>query len=134
MKGCLKGFVGFIVVLAVISAVAGIVVFTMLNTAKNADTYDFGADQITSVKSVLGMRSIGEMSTSTEDGVTVKSYEYTSKTGAQDVEQYVAYLTENEGVVPDGGVYVKQSADAGKVLKVEIASTQDGFCLTITKE
>lgn len=134
MKGCLKGTVGFFVVLAVISIVAGIIVFTTLNMAKNADVYDFGADQIASVKSVLGARSVGRMSTSTDGGVTVKSYEYNSKTGAQDVEQYAAHLTANEGFVMDGDMYVKASADTGKILKLEIAAADNGFNLTIIKE
>ncbi len=134
MKGCLKGTVGFFVVMIVISVVAGIIVFTTLNTTKNADVYDFGADQIASVKSVLGVRSVGRISTSTDGGVTVKSYEYKSNTSAQDVEQYTAHLTANEGFVVDGDVYVKASADTGKILKLEIVTADNGFNLTITKE
>ncbi len=128
-----KRIIGFVLCI-VISAVVGIGVFTMLNSVKNADVYDFGADQIASVKSVLGVRSVGNISSSTDGDVAVKSYEYKSNTGAQDVEQYAAHLVANEGFVLDGTVYVKASADAGKILKLEIATTDNGFRLAITKE
>ncbi len=124
----------FFVIFVVIAIVAGVAIIMSLNAVKNADFYDFGSDKIASVKTVLGTRSVGGISSSTADGIATKSYEYRSNLGAQDIESYTAYLTQSEGFVSEGDVYAKPSVEDGKILKLEIVPTEKGFRITITKE
>lgn len=131
------GILGGIIVLGIILCV---VVFSILNNQKNADYYVLGTDKIASVKTVIGVREMSGVSTSIQNGVSAKTYNYKSETSTNDVSQYVTYLVEDEGFIPtilnqqsDQPVYAKKSVDEGKILILTIVDTGFGYTLTIQK-
>ncbi len=132
--------VGGVAALAVaVCIIVGIFVFSIVNKQKKADYYTLGNDQIASVKLAVGERNIVSVSTRTANGVTTKEYEYKSSTSASDIEQYEAYLQEQEGFIittlnDEKQIFLgKNSADEGKILIVEIVDTHFGYILTIRK-
>lgn len=138
MKKAICILIGIIVGIIVLAAIICVVVFSALNKTKNADYYDLGSDQISSVKAVLGVRNINRVSTSNNNGIITKLYEYRSNTSTEDIEQYIAYLTENEGFIltslnNNQQVYAKESNDKGKLLLLDITNNGFGFTLTIKK-
>lgn len=133
----LLGILGGIIVLVIILCV---VVFSILNKQKNADYYVLGSDQIASVKTVIGVRDITGVSTSTQNGVSSKIYNYKSETSTNDVNQYITYLVEQEGFIlttlnqqSDQTVYAKESVDDGQVLILTIVDSGFGYTITMQK-
>lgn len=140
MKKSVKVVLGILGGIIVLGIILGMVVFSVLNNQKNADYYTLGADQIASVKTVVGVREISGVSTSTQNGVSAKTYDYKSETSTTDVSQYVTYIVEEEGFIPtilnqqsDQPVYAKESVDEGKILIITIDDTGFGYTLTLQK-
>lgn len=140
MSKTVKIVLGIIAVMIVLAAILCGVVFSILNSQKNANYYTLGNDEIISVKSVIGVRNILGVSATIQNGVSEKSYNYTSKTSSEDIKKYLTYLVEEEGfkstVLNQNGdypVYVKMSADQGKKLILTMIENGFGYTLTIQK-
>lgn len=131
------GILGGIIILGIILCVS---VFSIVNRQKNADYFVLGNDQIASVKNVIVVREISGVSTSAQNGVSVKTYHYISESSTNDISQYVTYLVEEEGFIPtilnqqnDQSVYAKMFADKGKIQVLTVDDTGFGYTLTIQK-
>ena len=80
------------------------------------------------------------VSTSTNNGIQTKKYEYQSETAQQDVDQSMKYLNEEEGyhvlkLENEDNVlsYGKESIDEGNVILINIDTTSFGYAITIRK-
>ena len=132
-------FVGGIA--AVIAGAAGAV-----NKAANADYYELGNDRIPSVKHVLGeKRKITSASTSINNGVTMKEYQYSvpDKDQSLEMSQYLSYLRE-EGFLlltdvdfnaPEAWCKLgRNSVDSGYQVVVQIDYDTKGYTIIVVKE
>ena len=137
-----------IVAVVVIGGIAAIVagIVGAVNKAANADYYVLGNDQIPSVKYVLGeKRKITSASTSINNGVTMKEYQYSAPGVDQALEmsQYLTYLrgegflllTDADFTVPEAWCKVgRNSVDSGYEIIVQIDYNTAGYIITLVKE
>ena len=128
------------------------VMFTLASCGflKDKGYYDMGKDRITSMGGFAGERKMTGVETSISNGVATNIYKYQTdpqiKTQAvDDVYGYIFYLVEKENFIftidipefPDnGGIDIqlaKESADAGKIIVLEIDYKTSGYTLTFSK-
>lgn len=133
-----------IIFLIVILAIVGAgIYFKNLYMSKrdNADKYTIGKDSITSIKSVVGVRHIVNVSSSLEKGILTKKYVYNAnKNIVDDVTKYIGKL-KSDGFLtvtkPDlsqiasTAKYGKTSVEDGKVVFVEISYNTQGYTITL---
>jgi len=137
-----------IIAVVVIGGIAAIVAGAVgaVNKAANADYYVLGNDQIPSVKYVLGeKRKITSASTSINNGVTMKEYQYSAPDVDQGLEmsQYLTYLreegflllTDADFTVPEAWCKVgRNSVDDGYEIIVQIDYNTAGYTIIAVKE
>ncbi len=114
----------------------------MAREAGESDFYAFGEDTVPSVKSVVGSRSVTNVSTSVNIGNTVKEYGYRSDTVYEDLTVYAQHLSDNGWMITQdaqgdeiaGSIQIaKPSVDEGMILVMDIVYNGKDFTLTMSK-
>ncbi len=111
----------------------GIILFAValiaVNNTANADYYTFGDDQIPSLKSVVGKRTVQSTAFSTESGVDTKTVVYKidgENSVIDDVNQYYDYLVEKEDF------YLTDYEEDGSSIQISKESKDDGQIIIMT--
>lgn len=130
------------IVVAVIAIIITVVVvfFSSLNKVKKADYYSLGKDQVPTIKLVVGERKISSVSSSISNGVTTKTYDYSSDSSYEDIESYVTYLVEKAGyrtatLAGAEGIthYGINSVEEGKIILIKADVNPFGYTIEIVK-
>ena len=117
---------------------------------KDKGYYEMGKDRITSIGGAVGERKMIGIDASINNGMQTNTYKYQTDPNdetqaANDVYNYLVYLRENDGFlmavdIPDfpyaGGIEVqaiKESADEGKVIVLDIDYNTKGYTLVFAK-
>lgn len=131
---CLMLFIAIVVTIALL----------IINKTANADCYTISGDSITSIKAVIGKRSITSYTSNIGGGLEEKKYEYNNVTDVkEDIFRYVDYLCETDGfrilssvdfTQPKGRVLLeKNSIDKKKVILITIEYSLSNYTITIEK-
>jgi len=114
-----------------------------LKDAASLQTYDFGTDQVATVNSVVGDRTVSGMDVGTENGNSYQQYTYSSDSVLNDLIAYSAYLRNNGwtatqdydfSAAPGSTQMAIVSADSGLVLVMDISFESNDFTIKVTKE
>lgn len=115
-------------------------VFSAVGKLQKADYYKMGEDNIPSIRLVVGERKLKGTSSSIENGIIKKLYEYQSETASDDISQYKQYLSEKEGYLvvklenqDNILTYGKESIDEGEIILINIDSTPFGYTINLIK-
>lgn len=79
------------------------------------------------------------VSTSSQNGVLTKTYEYKSATATSDISQYTVYLIGENFVLTDKTddysqlCFAKESVEPGMILIIQISTTDFGYTINIQK-
>lgn len=99
----------------------------ILNSASEAQTYDFGNDSIPSITSVVGSRKANGVETGTSSGTQYRIFKYGSDDPVSDIQEYIDYLQDRGWLV----TAIDSSSDSGTV-QVGIDSLDSGKILLVT--
>lgn len=134
-SGCIRII---LVIIAIIIALV-VAVFFILNRVKKADYYSLGKDQVPAIKLVVGERKVSGVYFSSSNGVTTKTYKYSSDSSHEDVEHYLTYLSEKAGYLTVGSetgeiiYYGIDSVDEGKIILIKVDEDPFGYTVEIHK-
>jgi len=131
---CLMLFIAIIVTIA----------FLIINKNANADYYTISGDSITSIKAVVGKRSITSCTSNIGGGLEEKIYVYSNvKDVRGDVSRYVEYLCLNDGfriiassnyTQPKGKIQLeKKSFDNEKTILMTIEYSLSNYLVMLEK-
>jgi hypothetical protein len=131
--------VSVLLVFALVPALSGC---GILADAEKLEQYEMDEDVIPSINSVVGEREVTGVESSTDNGVKVKQYSYSSDSVFDDLLQYVITLREDGwlvtqdidlDVVPGTGELGKNSVDEGRVVLVFFSYDDSGYTIKISK-
>lgn len=134
---CIAVSVLFIFTLVPVLAGCGI-----LSNAAELEQYEMGSDVIPSINSVVGEREVTGVETSTNNGIKVKQYSYSSTSVFDDLWAYASMLMEDGwlvtqdidlNVVPGTGELGRNSVDEGQILLLFFSYEENGYTIRITK-
>ena len=127
-------------IIAIITLIGAAFLVTSVGNIKKADFFELGGDQVPTVKLVVGERKIASFSSSIENGITTKTYEYRSDSSAADMEQYIKYLREDEDFIvtsvndnKNDVYYGKNSVEEGRIILVYIDANPFGYTIKLIK-
>ena len=127
-------------IIAIITVIGAVFLVTSVGNIKKADFFELGADQVPTVKLVVGERKITSVSSSIENGITTKIYEYRSDSSVADIEQYIKYLREDEDFIvtsvndnKNDVYYGKNSVAEGRIILVYIDANPFGYTIKLIK-
>jgi len=138
-----KRLVASIALLALVAALAlALSGCNALSDAGKLQTYDFDTDQVPTINSIVGERTVTAVDVTTTNGSPQKQYTYSSTSVFDDLVNYTTALR-NAGwtvtqdydfnTMPGSAQLAKQSADSGKVLVLSIAYQDGQYAIKITK-
>lgn len=113
-----------------------------LTSAAKLTTYDMGDDAIPTITSLMGEREVKSVQSSTNNGVSVKEYQYVSDSVYDDLLAYVQNLREagwlvtqdiDLNVVPGSGELGTKSVEEGKIILLSFTYDEAGYTIKITK-
>lgn len=114
-----------------------------LKKAAQLSSYDFGADSIPSVNSVVGERKVTGAQTGTGTGGAYKEYTYESASVSEDLIAYLiddllannwyALVDFNLTSLPGEARLAMQSQDSGQIIIMDVRYEQSGYTIRLTK-
>ena len=147
-----KGLIALIIIggLVVVAAAAIIIATTVLGNIGTKDLYKMGKDEISSIKAVVGERTVNSYEKATTNGVQTMTIKYTTDLSdrgqaAKDIGKYTAYIMKNDGFIAttsfdslpeNGGIalgFAKRSVDDGKIIMLDIDYDSSGYTLVFKK-
>lgn len=114
---------------------------SILSDAAKLQSYDFDTDSVTSITSVVGERTVTNVSTGSGTGGQYKEYTYNTDSAVADIQAYINSLqnqgwvvTQNDGDANSGTVQLGiESADDGMIILVTITFTADSYTVNVNK-
>ena len=115
----------------------------LFNNAKKLEAYEFGADSVPTINSVVGERKVYGVSSGKGTGGTYKEYSYESETVTEDLIAYlIEGLLENNwyaladfdlNSLPGTAQLAAESEDSGQIIIMDVTYEQDGYTIKLTK-
>ena len=115
----------------------------MLANAQKLESYEFGADSIPTINSVVGERKVTGVQSGTGTGGTYKEYTYESQTVTEDL---IAYLIDgllennwhaltdfNLNDIPGTAQLASESEDSGQIIIMDVTYEQNAYTIKLTK-
>lgn len=107
------------------------------------ETYRFGKDEVPSITSVVGERTVAGVESEGKNEFPSRQYTYQSSSVFDDLSQYTQLLQEqgwtaagygyNLEISPGGAQFAKESVDEGQILVLDITYENNQYAIKITK-